>query len=411
MTNTPALSSAAERRASTLIYTAAFTYAISLGAMQVLVPLYGLHLGYDLKALGFILSAQAVLPILTRFFAGAIADTFGDRWILWFSFTSMVACALLFASSGVIFALIAAQTLQGLSRSTYWVVTQSYVSRINPNRVATRLGRLSSSGNAGAVIGTALAGVLAEGLGYGFAFSAVAAASLVGFVGSIGLPLLPRTSAKRGFKAALAPIPAVAKTKAMGMAGFTAFIGSSSVMLGIILVIPFMEESSLGESEIGLARTLSSIGSLTAGLLFGGLIMRLGLRNLHSVAFVLQGLTFLMMPLLASTFWSGLPVMYAYGLFGGVMGSLYPMSASTFSRPEHRGTAMGYASQFWGLAQLVVPITFGFVAASVGLENSLYLSGFLFIGLAVLAPVVYRVLARGWILRIAAETEESSHLP
>ena len=101
MTGTPGLSPAAEKRASTLIYTAAFTYAISLGAMQVLVPLYGLHLGYDIKALGFILSAQAVLPILTRFFAGAIADTFGDRWILWFSFTSMVAGALLFASSGV----------------------------------------------------------------------------------------------------------------------------------------------------------------------------------------------------------------------------------------------------------------------------------------------------------------------
>lgn len=411
MTGTPGLSPAAEKRASTLIYTAAFTYAISLGAMQVLVPLYGLHLGYDIKALGFILSAQAVLPILTRFFAGAIADTFGDRWILWFSFTSMVAGALLFASSGVIFALIAAQTLQGLSRSTYWTVTQSYVSRINPDRVAARLGRLSSSGNAGTVIGTALAGVLAEGLGYGFAFSAVAAASLVGFVGSIGLPLLPRTSAKRGFKATLAPIPAVAKTKAMGMAGFSAFIGSSSVMLGIILVIPFMEKSSIGESEIGLARALSSIGSLTAGLLFGRLIMRLGLRNLHSVAFALQGLTFLAMPLLASAFWSGLPVMYAYGLFGGVMGSLYPMSASTFSRPEHRGTAMGYAGQFWGVAQLVVPITFGFVATSVGLENSLYLSGFLFIGLAVLAPVVYRVFTRRWMLRIAAETEASSHLP
>ena len=80
------------------------------------------------------------------------------------------------------------------------------------------------------------------------------------------------------------------------------------------------------------------------------------------------------------------------------------------SRPEHRGTAMGYAGQFWGVAQLVVPITFGFVATSVGLENSLYLSGFLFIGLAVLAPVVYRVFTRGWMLRIAAETEASSHL-
>jgi MFS family permease len=408
LSTAPALSPAAEKRASTLIYTASFTYAISLGAMQVLVPLYGLHLGYDIKALGFILSAQAVLPILTRFFAGAIADMFGDRWVLWFSFSTMVLGALLFASSGVIGALIAAQTLQGLSRSTYWTVTQSYVSRINPAMVATRLGRLSSSGNAGTVIGTAGAGILAETAGYGYAFSAVAGAAAIGFVGSIGLPLLPRSSAKRSFKAALAPIPAVAKTKAMGMAGFSAFIGSSSVMLGIILVVPFVEESSIGESEIGFARTLSGIGSLTAGLLFGRLIMCLGLRNLHAVAFTLQGVTFLAMPLLVSQFWSGLPVMYAYGLFGGIMGSLYPMSASTFSRTEHRGTAMGYAGQFWGVAQLVVPISFGFIATSIGLESSLYLSGFLFIGLAVLAPVVHRALTRSWMQRVAAEAEASS---
>jgi MFS family permease len=85
------------------------------------------------------------------------------------------------------------------------------------------------------------------------------------------------------------------------------------------------------------------------------------------------------------------------------------MSASTFSRTEHRGTAMGYAGQFWGVAQLVVPISFGFIATSIGLESSLYMSGFLFIGLAVLAPVVHRVLTRSWMERVAAEAEASSH--
>ncbi len=388
------LSSAAEKRAASLIYTASFSYMISLGSMQVLVPLYGLHLGYDIKALGLILSAQAVLPIFTRFFAGAIADAFGDRYVLWFSFSAMIAGAGVFALSGVFWALIAAQTLQGMSRSTYWAVTQSYASRINPDMAATRLGRLSSSGNAGSIIGTALSGFLAFGPGYGLAFGVVAAFALIGLVGSIGLPVLPRPRTKRNFKTAMAPIANVASSRSMGMAGVSAFVGSTSTMLGIILIIPFMKDALFNESEIGIARTLTAVGSLTAGLLFGKLMSRMGLMRLQSAAFGLQGLTFLVVPLMASHFASGLPIMYIYGVFAGLMGSLYPMTVTTFSRPEQRGTAMAYAGQFWGLAQLLIPTTFGFLAAAAGLDASLYISGFIFIGLALVTPVMYSQLTK-----------------
>jgi predicted MFS family arabinose efflux permease len=388
------LSPAAERRAASLIYAASFSYTISLGSMQVLVPLYGLYLGYDIKALGLILSAQAALPIFTRFFGGAIADRFGARYVLLFSFGSMFAAGMVLSLSGLFWALIAAQTLQGMSRSTYWAVTQAYATRINPELAATRLGRLSSSGNGGNIIGTALSGFLAFGPGYGVAFGSVAAFALVGLLGSIALPNLPRPNTKRGFKAALSPIPSVASSRSMGMAGISAFVGSTSAMLGIILIIPFMKEAAFNESEIGLARTVTAVGGLTAGLLFGRLVARLGLMRLHSAAFGLQGVTFLFVPLLAAHFASGLPLMYIYGFFAGMMGSLYPMTASMFSRPEHRGTAMAYAGQFWGLAQLLVPAAFGFIAAAAGLSASLYMSGVLFIGLAFVVPVVYPVITK-----------------
>ena len=389
------LALAAEKRAASLIYAASFSFVISLGSMQVLVPLYGLHLGYDIKELGLILSAQAVLPIFTRFFGGAIADRFGARYVLWFSFGAMVAAGTVLSLSGVFWALIAAQTLQGMPRSIYWVVTQSYATRLNPDLAATRLGRLSSSGNAGSIIGTALSGFLAFGPGYGVAFGMVAAFAFVGLLGSIALPNLPRPSTKRGFKAALAPIPSVASSRSMGMAGISAFVGSTSTMLGIILIIPLMKEAAFNESEIGIARTITAVGSLTAGLLFGRLMGRLGLMRLHSVAFGLQGVTFLIVPLAATHLASGLPIMYIYGLFAGVMGSLYPMSAATFSRPEHRGTAMAYAGQFWGLAQLIIPATFGFIAAAAGLDASLYMSGVMFIGLAFVIPAVYPFMTKG----------------
>jgi MFS family permease len=392
---TALLTPAAEKRAASLIYAASFSYVISLGSMQVLVPLYGLHLGYDIKALGLILSAQAVLPIFTRFFGGAIADMFGDRYVLWFSFSAMIAGATVFAMSGLFWALILAQTLQGMSRSTYWTVTQAYATKINPSMAATRLGRLSSSGNAGSIIGTALSGFLAFESGYGVAFGVVAGFAFVGLLGSIALPVLPRPSTKRSFKAALAPIPHVASSRSMGMAGISAFVGSASTMLGIILIIPFLKDAAFNESEIGIARTLTAVGSLTAGLLFGKLMGRLGLMRLHSVAFGLQGVTFLAVPFLASQLSSGLPLMYVYGIFAGVMGSLYPMSASMFSRPEQRGTAMAYAGQFWGLAQLVIPTTFGFIAAAAGLDRSLYLSGVMFLVLALAIPFVYPFMTKG----------------
>ena len=158
MTSQATLTKAGEKRAATLIYFAAFSFVMMIGSMQVLVPLYALHLGYDIKALGFIISAQAVLPLFSRFFAGAMGDMFGDRWVLVASFAAMTAAAVTFAISGAFWALIAGQVLQGVGRSAYHVIAQSYASRINPNLAATRLGRLGSSGNAGAVLGTAVGG-------------------------------------------------------------------------------------------------------------------------------------------------------------------------------------------------------------------------------------------------------------
>ena len=67
--------------------------------------------------------------------------------------------------------------------------------------------------------------------------------------------------------------------------------------------------------------------------------------------------------------------LFIFGLLFGVMGSLYPTLAARFSLPEHRGTAMGYAGQFWGLGQLVVPIAFGFIAAAVGIPDAIRIGG------------------------------------
>ena len=71
-----------ELRATFLIYLAGFTYHIGLGAPLILVPLYALHLGFDLDELGMIVASQAVLGLFLRLIAGALSDRFGERWVI-----------------------------------------------------------------------------------------------------------------------------------------------------------------------------------------------------------------------------------------------------------------------------------------------------------------------------------------
>jgi len=388
------LTQAGEKRAVVSIYFAAFVFVTMIGAMQVLVPLYGLHLGYDIKALGVIISAQAVLPLFSRFFAGALADMFGARWVFAASFAAITAAAVTFAVSGAFWALILAQALQGIGRSAYHVVAQSYVSRINAELAPTRLGRLGSAGYAGSIISTAIGGFLAAAFGFSVAFGTFAVVGVAGILVALALPVLPSPVSKRSFKLVLAPIPQVAKTRAMGMAALSAFAGSSAVMLGIIMIIPFLKEEGFGETEIGLARTFTSVGSLAVGLLFGMLVARFGLLRMHVLGFASQGLVLLLIPLALTELWSVMPAMFVFGLFSSVMGSLYPTVVTRFSLPEHRGTAMGYAGQFWGLAQLVVPAGFGFIAAAVGIAGAIRVGGVAMVVLAVAVIAIYPWLTK-----------------
>ncbi|MDA1036498.1 MAG: MFS transporter [Chloroflexi bacterium] len=394
MSTQSTLTRAAEKRAATLIYFAAFSFVMMIGSMQVLVPLYGLFLGYDIKALGFIISAQAVLPLFSRFFAGALADMFGDRWVLVASFAAMTAAAVTFTFSEAFWTLIVGQVFQGVGRSAYHTVAQSYASRINPELAATRLGRLSSSGNGGSIISTAAGGFLAAAFGFTVAFGVFAVVGVFGTLGAIALPFLPSTLSKRSFKAALAPIPQVAKTRAMGMAAVSAFVGSSAMMLGIIMIIPFLKEAGFGESEVGIARTFAAVGSLTTGLFFGFIVNRIGLLRVHVLGFALQGLVLLFIPLAATELWSAMPAMFVFGLLSGVMGGLYPTVTARFSLPEHRGTGMAYSGQFWGLAQLVIPTTFGFIAAAVGLGDAIRVGGIMLLVASVAVIGVYPWLTK-----------------
>ena len=390
----PTLSPRAELRATGLIYLAGFTYHIGLGATLILVPLYALHLGFDLAELGAIIGSQAVFGLFLRLFAGAISDRFGERWVLLSSFATMIAGATVIGVSDTFWTLILGQTFLGISRATYWTATQSYCSRINPAKSGTLLGRMSSSRTSGDMVGAASAGLIAETMGYGSAWAILAGLGGVGLVGSSVLPMLPRKDALRGFRQALAPIPSMARSPSMAMAGFTAFVASTAMTMAVILLVPYLRELGNGETTIGFVRTAGLVGSVGIGVVFGKVVSRAGQRNLYVVALAAMGVIMLAVPLVGTTLAPMGVLMFAYGTFYGLLGPLYPLTASTYSSQEQRGVAMAYVGLYWGVAQVAVPATFGVIAANLGLKDSFWFAGLMFIGFALAIPILFPLLTK-----------------
>ena len=390
----PTLSPRAELRATALIYLAGFTYHIGLGATLILVPLYALHLGFDLAELGVIIASQAVFGLLLRLFAGAISDRFGERWVLLFSFGATVAGAAIIGVSDTFWTLILGQTFLGISRATYWTATQSYCSRINPAKAGTLLGRMSSARTSGDMVGAASAGLIAETMGYGSAWAVIVGLGAVGLVGSLVLPILPRKDALRGFKQALAPIPSMARTPSMAMAGITSFVASTAMTIAVILLVPYLRELGNGETTVGLVRTAGLVGSVGIGVVFGKIVSRTGQQNLYTLSLGAMGVIMLAVPLVGSTLAPMGALLFLYGTFYGLLGPLYPLTAATYSSQEQRGVAMAYVGLYWGAAQVVVPASFGVLAASYGLEDSFWFAGVMFIVFAAAMPILFPYLTK-----------------
>jgi MFS family permease len=89
-------------------------------------------------------------------------------------------------------------------------------------------------------------------------------------------------------------------------------------------------------------------------------------------------------------------LLFLHGILYGVLSPLYPLTASTYSSQEQRGVAMAYVGLYWGIAQMAVPASFGVIAANLGLRDSFWFAGVMFIGFAVATPVLFPLLTKNY---------------
>lgn len=392
------------RHPTNLGYLNGFIYGSGMGASTILFPLYALEQGFSLTGQGFIVAAPGIVMIMLRLVGGALSDRFGEKFILWFSFTTVTIASIVPVFAGTFLFLTIAQLFNGASRSVYWSAAQSYISRSAEGEAGKVMGRQLSFESGGGIIGGVVAGVVAERVGYPEAFMVTAAATFVGFLITSSLPRLPRKDQVRSFAASLAPAKTMLVKRTLLHAHLVAFTSAAYIGLVMGLFIAFFREIDYSESETALVIRLNSIGVSVLAYFFGMILGRLGSRRTAALGITITGVLAAGIGLTGDVPVVPVVFMAITGMTFGSLRSLYPTLAAENSAPNQRAMALSVVGLYWAIGIFLSPLLFGFLAEQTSIQTSIFIfSGFAIV-VGLLSPLLYAYGRAG----IEEESEEAA---
>ncbi len=384
-------------------YLNGFIYGFGMGA-SILFPLYAIEQGFSLASQGFIVAAPGIVMIMLRLVGGAVSDRFGEKLILWFSFTTVTIVWVIPIFTATFLALTVAQLFNGASRSVYWSAAQSYISRSAEGEAGKVMGRQLSFESGGGIIGSVVVGFVAEGIGYPEAFMLTATLSFIGFLITSSLPRLPRRDQVRSLIASLAPAKTMLVKRTLLHAHMVAFTSAAYSGLVMGLFIAFFHDVGYGEGGTAVIRSLNSIGVSVLAYFFGALLGFLGSRRTAALGITLTGV--LAIGIGATGHLPVVPALFMAltGITFGSLRSLYPTLAAENSAPNQRAMALSVVGLYWAIGIFASPLIFGFIADATAIRTAIFVFGGFSVAMGLLSPLLYTYGRRG----IVHETREEA---
>ncbi|HUQ44682.1 MAG TPA: MFS transporter [Candidatus Limnocylindria bacterium] len=337
----------------------AFGFALSLGIATVAVPLLVLGSGFDAAVVGFLVAVSAATQLATRFALPWLLGRLPDRLLISVAGTFMFAGFVLFASSALLPAFVAAQMAQGAARAIFWTSSQTHAIRSGGSPVR-RLVDLNLAGNAGTLTGPVLAGVLA---GVGFTVPMLVAGVAVGLsaAGAVAMHRLPPYDRRRS-----AGSWQLMRRKGVDLALWTNVAGGVwwSIIGSYVPVI--LLGAGIVPALVGLLVTISEGSGAAALLLLRRLRSDLVPRVLRTAAIVemamLVGIAFAP-PLFAAY----VTLLILGGVAAGCVTSLGPALVALAATEHEQADGIALSGVFRSTAQLAAPALVGALLAVVSI--------------------------------------------
>ncbi len=369
--------------------------------LKVIIPLWAIELQFSASQIGIAIGLSALMPFLFSIHGGVLMDRLGTRRVtMAYGLTTTLLCPL-YPVFPFFAAVLVLQLITGLTSSMVWVGAQSLIVRYTKGKTSL-IARFSVAARCGTLLGPVAIGAIWDLAGPWGAFFFVGGAGLLVLVALFKVPdtheieqaaaeptktrlkdLIPKWQDYAGAFSLIA-IPTVAFVVAM-----TALRNSSTGIQTSFYIVYLNEIGFLGTMIgvlIGVSEGAGILGALMAGwwekffrphwVLIGFAVVSLAFV---SITPVLGGIFVL---LIIATTGRG----YAQGLTQPVMFGVLARAVDS----SVQGASIGLRTTSNRLSSVVVPFVMGFVADSVGIENSFYVCGGILIACCVVVALFVR---------------------
>lgn len=322
-------------------------FSVALGIVSVAVPLLALSTGYDATQVGILVALSAVSQLLTRSMMARMMRRLPDKFFV------VSAAALIAVSSGMlalsttIFAFLAAQLLQGAARAFFFTGNQTHAVRVSSSAVKG-LTTVNLAGGVGALLGPALAGLLAESS----AQTALAVAVVLGAVTAIPAWLLlrlpPFDEDERG-SGRIFRRPGVGSACWAG-ATSGSWRGLLDSYVPVALALAGQSASTIG-LLVSVANGAALIGSGLAGW-----VRRAGVHGSLVIGILATGVGTAFLGAVAGSMIAAACALAISGFGAGLLQTIGPATATEAVHPEERGDAIASVGLFRASALFGAPL-------------------------------------------------------
>lgn len=363
-------------RARLLTAYAAGGFGLGANAMaNFLVPLRAHELGAGFGMIGVVVAAGALMPALFSVPLGILIDRLGSRraFILGTSSTAIV--ALLFALAPSPIMLLLLQLCFGLARSLGWIASQSYVTGLGSvDDRSGHTGRFSFFVNLGVVVGPLIVGGVAQLVGFRLAFLVLAAHALLFALVGVFLQELPHQGGDRSKGTGFRSVLSLLAIRGMQVALLLTFARLWIDWVWTAFFPVYAVEAGVAP---GLAGTVVTGKALVATLLAptaGFWAKRLTAEGATAISLGCGTAGLLMTPHLVE-----IPLVYGSGMLVGIGAGLsLPLLLTIVAQAvpaEQRGLALGLRVNVNQIAATGAPVFAGPLIGALGYMTAFGLSG------------------------------------
>lgn len=347
-------------------------FGFALGTLSVVVPLLGVHAGYDPSEIGLLVAVAAVAQLLTRLRMGALMRRIPDRSFLVGSGMMIAISCVLLAFSPTFVVFVASQLVQGAARAFFWTSSQTHAVRTSASAV-NGLRDVNLAAGVGALLGPAVAGSLWE-VSVQLPLVVAAVAGSIAIVPAALLIRFPPFAARH-------PPPAGRDMRLWRRPGVNAacWMNAAAGAWKSLLDSYVPVALTLAGHPAAVIGILLSIANafVLAGSTFGGWVHNRGIRTSLVGGVVATGLGLAAVgPFAALT----APVAIALAVSGigaGILQTVGPAIAAEKVHPEERGDALALTGTFRATALFLAPMGMAGLVTLVPVTAALLAAGLL----------------------------------